>query len=474
MEVKRVVEEVREAYATGITRSYSWRKSQLTALKHLLIHKEDQIYHALKHDIGKHRVEAYRDEVGLMIKSVDYALWNLKKWMQPKKVDVPLVCFPTSGEVVPEPLGVVLIFSSWNFPIGLSLEPLVGAVAAGNAVVLKPSELAPASSNFLATNIPKYLEKTVRVVEGGPHMGEQLLEHKWDKIFFTGSSRVGRIIMAAAAKHLTPVSLELGGKCPAIIDTLTSERDIRVTINRVAAAKWGLCSGQACIAIDYLLVEENFAPLLIDFLKAKIKKTYLEPETLARIAHKQHFQRLSNFLKDPAVAVSVVHGGSFNAENMSFEPTILLNPPLDSEIMTDEIFGPMLPIITLKKIEDSIEFLKARPKPLAIYAFTTNEKLKSKIIEETSSGGICFNDAVVQFALDGLPFGGTGESGFGKYHGKFSFDEFSNGKAILRRNFLIEVSVRYPPWNERKLQFIRHVYNFNYFGILRMLLGFKR
>ncbi|XP_020695500.1 aldehyde dehydrogenase family 3 member F1 isoform X3 [Dendrobium catenatum] len=439
MEVKRVVKEAREAFESGVTRSYSWRRSQLRALKAILLEKEADIFNALKLDLGKHRIEAYRDELGLLIKSVDYALKNLKKWMAPKKVDVPLVCFPATGEIVAEPLGVVLIFSSWNFPIGLSFEPLVGAIAAGNAVVLKPSELAPASSAFLATNLPKYLDNSVKVVEGASHIGEQLLEHKWDKIFFTGSSRVGRIIMTAAAKHLTPVTLELGGKCPAIIDTLSRARDIEV-----------------------------------DLLKAKIKKTYKDPENSARIVHKQHFQRLSNFLNDSAVAASVVYGGSFNAESLLIEPTILLNPPLDSEIMREEIFGPLLPVITLKKIEDSIEFLKVRPKPLVIYAFTVDEKLKRRVIEETSSGSITFNDAMLQFAVDSLPFGGTGESGFGKYHGKFSFDQFSHGKAILRRSFLIELSCRYPPWNEWKLQFIRYIYRFYYIGIILMLLGLKR
>ncbi|XP_020592565.1 aldehyde dehydrogenase family 3 member F1-like [Phalaenopsis equestris] len=474
MEVERALKESREAFESGVTRSYSWRMSQLRALKAILIEKEADIFEALKLDLGKHRIEAYRDEVGLMIKSVDNALRNLKKWMAPKKVDLPLLYFPAAGEIVAEPLGVVLIFSTWNFPIGLSFEPLIGAISAGNVVVMKPSELASASSNFLATNLPKYLDNSVKVIEGGPHIGEQLLKHKWDKIFFTGSSRVGRIVMTAAAKHLTPVSLELGGKCPAIIDTLSRARDIEVTINRVAGAKWGLCGGQACIAIDYLLVEEKFAPLLVDRLKAKIKKLYNDPENTARIVHGQHFQRLRDILNDPAVAASVVYGGSSNAEGLLIEPTILLDPPLDSEIMREEIFGPMLPIITLKKIEDSIEFLKARPQPLVIYAFTVDERLKRRIVEETSSGGITFNDAMIQFAADSLPFGGIGESGLGKYHGKYSFDQFSHGKAILRRSFLIEFSFRYPPWSEWKLKLIRYAFRFYYIGILLMFLGLER
>ncbi|XP_020592571.1 aldehyde dehydrogenase family 3 member F1-like [Phalaenopsis equestris] len=475
MDLERVVQEAREAFESGGTRSYFWRRSQLRALKDLLHEMETAICETLNLDLGKHRVEAYRDEAGFLIKSVDYALQNLKKWMSPEKVSVPLIGFPTTSEVVPEPLGVVLIFASWNFPIGLSLEPLIGALSAGNSVVLKPSELAPASSKFLAENLPKYLDnKAVAVIEGGPLIGQQLLEHKWDKIFFTGSSKIGRIIMTAAAKHLTPVCLELGGKCPAIIDSLSISGDIKVAINRIAGAKWGFCSGQACIAIDYLIVEEKYAPSLVDLLRKKIKSCYMRQGDLTRIVNKQHFQRLRKFIEDPVVANTVVYGGSFDQENLYIEPTILLDPPLDSEIMNEEIFGPLLPIITLKKIEHSIEFLKARPKPLVIYAFTKNEKLKERIVEETSSGSVTFNDAVIQFALDTLPFGGTGQSGFGKYHGKFSFDQFSHQKAIMRRSFYMEFSFRYPPWNERKLQFIRYVYSYNYVGILLLFLGLKR
>ncbi|PKU62013.1 Aldehyde dehydrogenase family 3 member F1 [Dendrobium catenatum] len=475
MDLERVVEQARETFESGGTRSYFWRRSQLRALKDLLHEKEAAICEALKLDLGKHRVEAYRDEIGFLIKSVDHALQNLKKWMKPEKVSVPLVAFPTTSEVVLEPLGVVLIFASWNFPIGLSLEPLIGAISAGNSVVLKPSELASASSKFLATNLPKYLDnKAVSVIEGGPLVGQQLLEQKWDKIFFTGSARIGRIIMTAAAKHLTPVCLELGGKCPAIIDSLSRSRDVKVAINRVAGAKWGFCSGQACIAIDYLLVEEKYAPFLVDLLKEKIKNCYMRPADLTRIVNKQHFQRLREMIEDPLVADTVVHGGSLDQESLYIEPTILLDPPLDSEVMKEEIFGPLLPIITLKKIGDSIEFLKGRPKPLVIYAFTNDEKLKKRIIEETSSGAVTFNDAVIQFALDTLPFGGTGESGFGKYHGRFSFDQFSHRKAVMRRSFCLEFSFRYPPWNERKLQFLRYIYSFNYVGLLLLFLGLKR
>lgn len=478
MELERIEEElkeVRESFKSGKTKSLSWRKSQLQALLRLIQENEEEIFRVLNQDLGKHRVEAFRDEVGVLIKSVNCHLDNIKKWMVPTKVDLPLVAFPSSCEIVQEPLGVVLILSSWNFPIGLSLESLMGAVSAGNAVVLKPSELAPSSSAFLANTIPKYLDNIcVKVIQGGSQIGGHLLDHKWDKIFFTGSARVGRIVMAAAAKHLTPVALELGGKCPAIVDSLRSSTDRKVAIDRIVSGKWAPCSGQACVGVDFLLVEEKFAPILIEMIKETIKRFYPRPEYAARIVNKQHFKRLSNLLEDRRVASSIVHGGSFDQDKLTIEPTILLDPPLDSAIMTEEIFGPLLPIITLKQIEDSIEFLRDRPKPLVIYAFTNNEKLRRRIVDETSSGTVTFNDTIIQYACDTIPFGGVGESGFGKYHGKFTFDMFSHGKPVVRRSFLIEFGFRNPPWTEKKLQLLRHIYKFDYIGFALVWLGLKK
>lgn len=358
---------------------------------------------------------------------------------------------------------------------GLALEPLSGALAAGNAVVVKPSELAPCTSAFLAANIPKYLDpKAVKVVEGGADVGDRLMEHRWDKVLFTGSSRVGRLIMTKAAKHLTPVALELGSKCPCIVDRLDSSRDSQVAVNRIIGAKWSTCSGQACIAIDYVLVEEEFAPILIELLKSTLKRFFTKPEYMARILNEKHFNRLSSLLADRRVSASVVHGGHCNPKTLSIEPTLLLNPPLDSDIMTEEIFGPLLPIITVKKIEDSITFLKSKPKPLAIYAFTRNEKLKRRIIEETSSGSVTFNDAIVQYGMDSIPFGGVGHSGFGQYHGKYSFEMFSHKKAVLKRSFLIEFLFRYPPWDESKVGMLRHVYRFDYVSLFLALIGLRR
>ncbi|XP_031384550.1 aldehyde dehydrogenase family 3 member F1-like isoform X2 [Punica granatum] len=435
---------LREYYYSGKTRDASWRRSQLKGILSLLKEREDELFRALHQDLGKHPVEAYRDEIGCLIKSVNYALDCLSQWMSGRKAKLPRAALLTSAEIIPEPLGLVLIISSWNFPFGLSLEPLIGALAAGNVAVLKPSESAPASSSLLANLIPVYLDnKAVNVVEGGPDVGQQLLHKKWDKIFFTGSTKIGRAVMAAASENLTPVTLELGGKCPAVIDSLTRSLDREV-----------------------------------ELMKGMMKKMFgenpKESGSIARIVNKRHLQRLKSLLDDPLVKASIVHGGSMDEDSLYIEPTILLDPPTKAAIMVDEIFGPLLPIITLNKIEDSINFINSRPKPLAIYGFTNNESLKTRMISQTSSGSLTFNDAVIQYAADTLPFGGIGESGMGKYHGKFSFDTFSHQKAVLRRSFLIDFWFRFPPWNDYKLQLFRAMYGFNYLLLLLITLGLKR
>ncbi|KAL1332944.1 hypothetical protein HN51_061708 [Arachis hypogaea] len=473
------VRELRQYFRSGSTRSVTWRKNQLTALLDLVHKNEDAISESLYQDLGKHPVEAFRDEIGAIGKSATYSLSCVEKWMAPKKSDIPLLFFPAKGEVLAEPLGVVLIFSSWNFPIMLALDPLIGAIAAGNVVVIKPSEQAPACSSFLANTIPRYLDSNaIRVIEGGAAVSQQLLLQKWDKIFFTGSPRVARFVMSAAAKNLTPVTLELGGKCPAILDSLTNPSDFKLAVKRIVGGKWGPCSGQACIGIDYVLVEEKVSSHLVELLKKIVRRFYgdnpLESKVISRIVNKQNFTRLCNLLKDPLVAASIVHGGSVEEKHLFIEPTILLDPPLDADVMTEEIFGPLLPIITVNKIGESIEFINSRPKPLAIYAFTKDETLKRRILTETSSGSVTFNDTMVQFLCDTLPFGGVGQSGFGRYHGKYSFDTFSHEKAVMHRSLCLEIEPRYPPWSKFKLEFLRLAYKLNYFGLLLHILGLKR
>ncbi|RYR28328.1 hypothetical protein Ahy_B01g052442 isoform B [Arachis hypogaea] len=451
------VRELRQYFRSGSTRSVTWRKNQLTALLDLVHKNEDAISESLYQDLGKHPVEAFRDEIGAIGKSATYSL---------SCSDIPLLFFPAKGEVLAEPLV-------------LALDPLIGAIAAGNVVVIKPSEQAPACSSFLANTIPRYLDSNaIRVIEGGAAVSQQLLLQKWDKIFFTGSPRVARFVMSAAAKNLTPVTLELGGKCPAILDSLTNPSDFKLAVKRIVGGKWGPCSGQACIGIDYVLVEEKVSSHLVELLKKIVRRFYgdnpLESKVISRIVNKQNFTRLCNLLKDPLVAASIVHGGSVEEKHLFIEPTILLDPPLDADVMTEEIFGPLLPIITVNKIGESIEFINSRPKPLAIYAFTKDETLKRRILTETSSGSVTFNDTMVQFLCDTLPFGGVGQSGFGRYHGKYSFDTFSHEKAVMHRSLCLEIEPRYPPWSKFKLEFLRLAYKLNYFGLLLHILGLKR
>ncbi|KAF8009204.1 hypothetical protein BT93_J0251 [Corymbia citriodora subsp. variegata] len=366
-EMERELEEMRECYRSGRTREASWRKSQLKGLLRLLREREEEIFRALHQDLGKHPAEAYRDEIGSLIKSVNYALDCLKRWIAGNRAKLPRIALLTTAKIVPEPLGLVLVISSWNFPIGLSLEPLIGALAAGNAMVLKPSELAPECSSLLANAIPLYLDdKAVKVIQGGPGIAERLLHRKWDKIFFTGSARIGRKVIVAAAEHLTPVTLELGGKCPAVIDTLSSSFERKVAVQRVLGAKFSSSAGQACIGVDYVLVEKKFSSALVELMKVAMKKMFgenpMELRSVTRIVNKHHFLRLQSLLHDPLVKSSIVYGGLMDEENLFIEPTILMDPPLQAAIMMDEIFGPLLPIVTLNKIEDSIEFISTRPK----------------------------------------------------------------------------------------------------------------
>lgn len=481
--MEETLRELTETFTSGKTKEESWRRSQLQALLTLLKENEEDIFLALNQDLGKHQAETYRDEIGPLVKTLNYALGGLKQWMSSKKAKLPIAAFPASAELVSEPLGLVLIISSWNLPLGLSLEPLIGAIAAGNVAVVKPSEMAPATSSILAKTIPKYLDnKAIKVIEGGPSVGQQLLLQKWDKIHFTGSTNVARTVLTAAAKNLTPVILELGGKCPAIVDSFTDSftgsRDKKIAIKRILSAKFGTCAGQACIAIDYILCEKKFTSTLVELLKESILTMFGEnpkdSNTISRIVNKRHFFRLTSLLEEPMVKSSIVYGGSCDEDNLFIEPTILVDPPLESSIMTEEIFGPILPIITVEKIEDSIEFLKARPKPLAIYAFIKDAKLQKKLISGTSSGSVVFNDTIIQYAADTLPFGGVGECGFGRYHGKFSFEAFSHEKAIVKRSFLTDFWFRYPPWTQDKLQLFKLAYVFDYFGIVLHVLGLKR
>ncbi|ERN08786.1 hypothetical protein AMTR_s00017p00253390 [Amborella trichopoda] len=410
-----------------------------------------------------------RSEAKLVLK-------ELKSWMKPEKVSSSLATFPSSAEIVSEPLGVVLVISAWNYPILLSLNPLIGAIVAGNAVVLKPSEISPATSSLLATLIHEYLDNSaIRVVEGAVAETTALLEQKWDKIMYTGNGKVGRIVMSAAAKHLTPVILELGGKCPVIID---SDINLEVATRRIVVGKWGSNNGQACIAPDYIITEKSNAPKVVESFKSTLEKFYgkdpFESKDLSRIVNSNHFARLSNMLDDEKVCDKIVHGGQRDEKHLMIAPTLIQDAPMDSLVMSDEIFGPLLPIISVDKIDESFELINSRAKPLAAYLFTSDKKLEEKFVKSISAGGLLVNDTCLHLTISSLPFGGVGDSGIGAYHGKFSFDIFSHKKAVLRRSFGGDLSARYPPYTPRKQQFLKSLLALDILGILLVLIGWTK
>ncbi|KAL3366006.1 hypothetical protein AABB24_010906 [Solanum stoloniferum] len=473
MDAEAIVKELRGTYGTGKTKSYEWRVSQLKALFKIAENHEKEITDALYSDLSKPELEAFIHEISMMKTACKLALKELKRWMKPEKVKTSLTSFPSSAEIVPEPLGVVLVISAWNYPFLLSLDPVIGAIAAGNAVVLKPSEIAPATSSVLAKLLGQYMDvSAIRVVEGAVPETTALLEQKWDKIFYTGNGKVGRIVLAAAAKHLTPVVLELGSKSPVVVD---SNIDYKIAVRRIIAGKWGCNNGQACISPDYIITTKENVPKLLDAMKQELEKFYgkdpLKSGDLSRIVNANHFQRLSKLLDDNKVVDKVVHGGQRDENNLKISPTILLDVPEDSLIMKEEIFGPLLPIITVNKVEDSIQFINAREKPLAAYLFTSNKKLEEEFVMNISAGGLLINDTTLQVALSTLPFGGVGESGMGSCHGKFSFDSFSHKKAVLRRSFAGDVPARYPPYTTGKARFLKALLNGDILGLIRALIG---
>ncbi|XP_062101445.1 aldehyde dehydrogenase family 3 member H1 isoform X1 [Humulus lupulus] len=498
-----LVKDLKQSFASGKTRSYEWRVSQLKSIMKLVNDHEREVVDALRSDLSKPEFESVVYELSMLKNSCKGALKQLKRWMIPEKVKTSMTTFPSSAEIVSEPLGVVLIISAWNYPFLLSLDPVVGAIAAGNAVVLKPSEVAPATSSLLAKLLSEYLDKScVRVVEGAVAETSALLEQKWDKICYTGNGKVGRIVMQAAAKHLTPVLLELGGKSPVVVD---SSVNLQVAVRRIIAGKWCCNNGQACISPDYIITTKDFAPKLVRFLiyyiadlnrhslyffstkipiflqvdtlKEELEKFYgknpLESKDLSRIVNSNHFARLSKLLDDEKVSGKIVLGGERNETDLRIAPTILLDVPRDSLIMSEEIFGPLLPIITVDKVEDSFDIISSGTKPLAAYLFTSNNKLKKQFVTTVSAGGVVVNDTTIHLAVDTLPFGGVGESGTGSYHGKFSFDAFSHKKAVVYRSFLGDAAIRYPPYTLGKQRLLKALMGGSIVCIIRALFGWS-
>ncbi|KAK2389920.1 Aldehyde dehydrogenase 3 member H1 [Trifolium repens] len=470
-----LVKEMRLSFNSGKTKSYEWRISQVKAFLKMVVEQEDQIIEALRSDLAKPPLETVVYEIGMFKNSCEVTLRELKRWMTPEKAKTSITTFPSSAEIVPEPLGVVLVISAWNYPFLLSLDPVVGAIAAGNAVVLKPSEIAPASSALLAKLLGEYMDNScVRVVEGAVDETTALLQQKWDKILYTGNGKVGRIVMAAAAKHLTPVILELGGKSPTVVD---SNVNLEVTARRIISGKWGCNNGQACISPDYVITTKDFAPKLVDALKIELENCFgknpIESVDLSRIVSSNHFARLTKFLDDDKVSGKIVYGGEKDESKLRIAPTLLLDVPRDSLIMTEEIFGPLLPIITVNKLEESFDFINEGTKPLAAYLFTNDNKFKEEFVKNVSAGGLLINDTVLHLVVHTLPFGGVGESGMGAYHGKFSFDAFTHRKAVLYRSFTGDGSIRYPPYTDTKQKTMKALVAGDVTGVVRALFGWS-
>lgn len=423
-----VVARLRATFDSGRTKPLAWRLGRLAALRALLTEQSDEFLAALHADLGKSPTEAYRSEVGFTLRELDHTVKHLEEWLTPKPAAVPDVFLPAEARVVRDPLGVVLVIAPWNYPLQLALAPLVGALAAGNTAVVKPSELTPATSAAIARLLPRYLDReAVAVVEGGVPETTALLEQRFDHIFYTGNGAVGRVVMAAAAKHLTPVTLELGGKSPVVVEPGV---DLAATAQRIARGKF-LNAGQTCVAPDYVLaIGETAAelePHLADAVRAMYGEDTASNAEYGRIVNERHFDRLAALLADGRV----VTGGGHDRSDRYLAPTVLADVSPDAPVMQAEIFGPILPIIAVPNLDAAIAFVNDRDKPLALYAFTESELTKRRLTEETSSGALAFGLPVSHLAVPELPFGGVGESGMGRYHGEYSIDTFSHTKAIL-------------------------------------------
>jgi acyl-CoA reductase-like NAD-dependent aldehyde dehydrogenase len=439
-------------FAKGDLQVIAFRKELLKNLKTVVLKYSDSIAEALNKDLGKSPFEAYATETGLILEEISNHINHLSKWTRPKKVKSPMVHFISKSQIYPEPFGNVLIFGTWNYPFQINLVPLIGAISAGNCAIIKPSEFTPHSSALLAKLIEEvFPEEIVSVIQGGVEESQFLLSRKFDMIFFTGSTKVGRIILEGASKYLTPVCLELGGKSPCIVDETAN---VDLSARRIVWGKF-VNAGQTCIAPDYVFAHRNVKDQLLIKMQEYIKVFFGQDPKFspdyARIINLANLNRLASLLS----AGKLITGGQVIPEERYLSPTIIdeINP--SDPIMQEEIFGPILPIMTYSNFEEVKAYVNANPKPLALYYFTQNRDNKKRIIREISSGTVCINETVMQFGNSHLPFGGVGNSGFGKYHGKFSFDTFSHFKAVLQKSTLVDLPFRYPPYTKAKLRIIK-------------------
>jgi aldehyde dehydrogenase (NAD+) len=444
-----LVGRLRAAFNRGHTRPLAWRRTQLEALLSMLTENESAFVAALREDLGRPAMEAFGADIGATRVEVKYTLKHFESWAKPRKASMPITVQPAKGRIIPEPLGVTLVIAPWNYPIQLLLAPMAAALAAGNCVVAKPSELAPACSAVLARLLPKYLDdEAVVVVEGAVAETTALLEERFDHILFTGSTNVGRIVMTAAAKHLTPVTLELGGKSPTIV---AADADLEVAARRIMWGKF-LNAGQTCIAPDYVLVEASVRDELVDKMVSTLRDFYGDDPKrtgdFGRIVNQSHWHRLKGLLDTSGG--TLVTGGVLDPDDRYIAPTVLVDPDPEAPIMHEEIFGPLLPVLAVESVDDAVRFINDRPKPLALYVFAGSSDTSDDVIERTSSGGACVNHCVLHILPSDLPFGGVGPSGMGAYHGRRGFDTFSHLKSVLYKPQKPDVKLLYPPYTAWK------------------------
>ena len=452
MSIETIAKKQRNYFYQGETLSVDFRKKQLMKLKKTLIAHQDDIVEAVHKDFGKSSFETYVTEIQVVYDEINYMLKNLKKLAKPQKVRTPLLHFYSKSKIMHDPLGTVLIISPWNYPLALALTPLAGAIAAGNCAVIKPSEVSSHTSALISKIITEnFDEQYLTVYEGEADTTQTLLKQGFDQCFFTGSTEVGKKIMQTASETLTPVTLELGGKSPCVV---TEDADIVKAACRIVWGKF-VNAGQTCIAPDFVLVHESVKHRLILMIQEVLRRFYgeqpLENDDYARIITEKHFDRLVGLMDNE----SILHGGEYSRDTLSIAPTLVDDPDWDSQIMTEEIFGPLLPIIGYDSIVDTVHTLQDRPKPLAFYLFTESEVYKEFVMGSLSFGGGCINDTLIHFANLNMPFGGVGHSGMGNYHGKYSFDTFTHSKSVTEKTTLFDIPLRYPPYSSKVLDWLK-------------------
>ena len=452
MDIETLMSNHQTFFETGKTKDFSYRKAALDRLKTTIKAHEKDIMEALHSDLGKSKEEAYLTEIGMALSELDHIRNGFERWAKPKKVRTELFQFPAKGILVQEPFGTVLVMSPWNYPFLLCIDPLIGAIAAGNCVVLKPSAYSPETSRVIGEIVAEAFDpKHVSCIKGGRNENVLLLEQKFDYIFFTGGGVVGRMVMEKAAVNLTPVSLELGGKSPCIIEKTAN---LKVAAKRLVFGKYLNC-GQTCIAPDYVFVDETIKEEFLQYVIHEIQKMYgknpLESLNYGKIINKKHFERLLGLIP----ADRVLYGGTSNEATLQIEPTIIDQVKSEDAIMQEEIFGPLMPILSYKSLDKVEAFINSRPKPLACYVFTEDKEIQERFMKQVSFGGGCINDTIMHVASKNLPFGGVGNSGMGSYHGKKSFITFSHEKSILNKSTFFDPALRYRPYSKLDLKFVK-------------------